>query len=86
VVIDEVPGQDGRHVEGHRARYADENIIAGYDLLGETIIADGQLVSLYKRVTAAIREVESNHTLIYEATTWLASSNCSRHRWTRTRC
>jgi endoglucanase len=48
------------------ARYADENIIAGYDLLGETIIGDQQLLDLYRRTTAAIRSVDRNHTLIYE--------------------
>jgi endoglucanase len=48
------------------ARYAKRNIIAGYDLLGETIIGDQQLLGLYKRATAAIREVDKNHLLIYE--------------------
>ncbi len=48
------------------ARYANENIIAGYDLLGETIVSDQQLLALYKRVTAAIRAVDRNHTIIYE--------------------
>ena len=48
------------------ARYAKENIVAGYDLLGETIISDQELLALYKRATAAIREVDRNHTIIYE--------------------
>jgi hypothetical protein len=48
------------------ARYANENVIAGYDLMNETIIGDQQLLALYKRVTAAIREVDRNHTMIYE--------------------
>ena len=47
-------------------RYANQNIIAGYDLLGETIIGDAQLLGLYKRVTAAIRPVDPNHLIIYE--------------------
>lgn len=51
------------------ARYANEPIIAGYDLLGETIIDDKQLLALYKRATAAIREVDRNHTIIYEGNT-----------------
>jgi aryl-phospho-beta-D-glucosidase BglC (GH1 family) len=48
------------------ARYANSNVIAGYDVLNETIIGDGQLLSLYQRVTAAIRSVDPNHMLIYE--------------------
>ncbi len=48
------------------ARYAKQNIVAGYDLLGETIAGDQELLALYKRTTAAIREVDRNHTIIYE--------------------
>jgi endoglucanase len=48
------------------ARYANENVIAGYDLLNETVVGDDQLLSLYKRLTAAIRSVDHNHLLIYE--------------------
>ena len=48
------------------ARYANQNVIAGYDLLGETITGDPQLLALYQRVTAAIRQVDRNHLIIYE--------------------
>jgi endoglucanase len=48
------------------ARYAGENIVAGYDLMNETIAGDAQLLALYKRATAAVREVDRNHTIIYE--------------------
>lgn len=48
------------------ARYADENIIAGYDLLNEGVAGDAGLLGLYKRLTTAIRQVDRNHTLIYE--------------------
>ncbi len=48
------------------ARYANENAIAGYDLLNETIVSDAQLLALYQRVTAAIRQVDRSHLLIYE--------------------
>jgi endoglucanase len=48
------------------ARYANQNIIAGYDLLGETVIGDAQLMGLYQRVTAAIRQVDPKHLIIYE--------------------
>jgi hypothetical protein len=48
------------------ARYANENIIAGYDLLNESVTGDAPLRALYQRLTAAIREVDRNHLLIYE--------------------
>ena len=35
-----------------------ENIVAGYDLLGETMAGDQQLLALYKRATTAIRQVD----------------------------
>ncbi len=47
-------------------RYKNENVILGFDLLGEPIIHDAILVNFYKRLTAAIREVDRNHILIYE--------------------
>jgi aryl-phospho-beta-D-glucosidase BglC (GH1 family) len=48
------------------ARYANDNVIAGYDLLNEPMVGDQALLSLYKRVTAAVRQVDPNHLLIYE--------------------
>ena len=48
------------------ARYADQNVIAGYDVLNEPVTSDQQLLDLYKRTTAAIRQVDKNHLIIYE--------------------
>jgi hypothetical protein len=48
------------------ARYANDNVIAGYDLLNEPVASNQQLISLYQRVTAAIRQVDPNHLIIYE--------------------
>jgi hypothetical protein len=48
------------------ARYANENFIAGYDLLNETSVPDQQLLAFYQRLTAAIRQLDHNHLLIYE--------------------
>ncbi len=48
------------------ARYSNQNVIAGYDLLNETITSNAQLLGLYERVTAAIRSVDPNHLIIYE--------------------
>jgi cellulase (glycosyl hydrolase family 5)/predicted xylan-binding protein with Ca-dependent carbohydrate-binding module len=48
------------------ARYANQNVIAGYDLLNEPMIDNQQLLALYERATAAIRQVDHNHLIIYE--------------------
>lgn len=48
------------------ARYAGEHVIAGYDLLNESVTTDADLLGLYTRITSAIRSVDRNHLLIYE--------------------
>ena len=47
-------------------RYANRRIVAGYDLLNEPSASDDDLVSLYKRIIAAIREVDENHMVVLE--------------------
>jgi endoglucanase len=55
-------------------RYADEPVIAGYDLLNEPLpdefdnLYRADLVKLYRELTVAIREVDPNHMIIYEGT------------------
>ncbi|WP_309890641.1 cellulase family glycosylhydrolase [Archangium sp.] len=57
-------------------RYRDRQIIAGYDLLNEPSPPNGEaLFLLYKRVAAAIREVDPHHLIILEGTS--ASSDFS---------
>lgn len=58
-------------------RYADNNTVVGYNLLNEPIAhyfdADnikGELEPLYKRITAAIREVDTNHIIFIGGATW----------------
>ncbi|HEX4772882.1 MAG TPA: cellulase family glycosylhydrolase [Bryobacteraceae bacterium] len=58
-------------------RYRDETVILGYDLLNEPIPHfaklqkfNSRLEPLYKRVTQAIRAVDSNHIIILEAAQW----------------
>lgn len=58
-------------------RYRDETIVLGYDLLNEpighhldTATLNPKLEPLYKRITAAIREVDPNHLIIVEGTHW----------------
>jgi hypothetical protein len=48
-------------------RYRDRRIIAGYDLLNEPGAPGGpELFDLYRRITAAIREVDPHHLIIVE--------------------
>lgn len=58
-------------------RYRDETIVIGYDLLNEpiahyldTATLNPKLEPLYRRITAAIREVDPNHLIILEGTSW----------------
>jgi hypothetical protein len=59
-------------------RYKDEPAVAGYDLLNEPLPArtgaaqqyKNQLEPLYKRLTRAIREIDSKHIVIVEGADW----------------
>ena len=59
-------------------RYKDEPAVAGYDLLNEPLPAStgaahaykAQLEPLYKRLTKAIREIDSRHIIIVEGADW----------------
>ena len=55
-------------------RYADEPVIAGYDILNEPNwpLDSGELRSLYMDVTAAIREVDNRHIIFIEGN-WFAN-------------
>lgn len=58
------------------ARYRDETVIAGYDLLNEPLPHEyaaqyeAELATLYRDLTAAIRSVDPHHLLTYEGTRW----------------
>ncbi|MBV9498159.1 MAG: cellulase family glycosylhydrolase [Acidobacteriaceae bacterium] len=63
-----------KHIAGH---YRDEPIVLGYDLLNEPIPHyprlrqyNPKLEPLLRRITAAIREVDSNHAIFLEAAQW----------------
>jgi endoglucanase len=59
-------------------RYRDEPAVAGYDLLNEPLPArtgaekayKNQLEPLYKRITSAIRAIDSRHMIIVEGADW----------------
>lgn len=55
-------------------RYAKEEWVGGYDIFDEPLPPDNSntkaLLPLYKKITAAIREVDKNHILIFEGIQW----------------
>jgi endoglucanase len=59
-------------------RYKNENIVIGYDLLNEPLphylenkdVLNQLLEPLYKRITSAIREVDSNHIIFIGGAQW----------------
>jgi endoglucanase len=69
------------------ARYADETVVAAYDLLNEPLPNEYQyryadeLVALYRRLTAAIREVDEKHVIMYEGTHWATNWDVFTEVW-----
>ena len=58
------------------SRYKDRKIVAGYDLLNEPLLANGdKLVSFYQQLIPAIREVDPYHLLILEGTEFSGNFN-----------
>ena len=57
-------------------RYRNEPVVLGYDLLNEPLPNEWQhryadeLVALYRDLTAAIREIDQRHLIMYEGTHW----------------
>ncbi|MDQ1700778.1 MAG: endoglucanase [Frankiaceae bacterium] len=68
-------------------RYSGETVVAAYDLLNEPLPNDYQhlyadeLVQLYKDITAAIREVDSDHAIVYEGTHWSTNWDIFTEVW-----
>ncbi len=63
-----------KRIAGH---YRDEPIVLGYDLLNEPVPHyprlrqyNSKLEPVLRRITAAIREVDSNHAIVLEAAQW----------------
>ena len=69
------------------ARYCDETVIAGYDLLNEPLpheyqhLYAAELVAIYKDLTAAVRRHDTNHVLIYEGTHWSTNWDIFTEVW-----
>ncbi|MEU6074352.1 cellulase family glycosylhydrolase [Micromonospora sp. NPDC047074] len=68
-------------------RYRDEPIVAGYDLLNEPLPRDFQykypreLVALYKRLIAEIREIDPDHMIILEGSNWARNWSIFDELW-----
>lgn len=68
-------------------RYRDDRTVAGYDLLNEPLPEPYQhkhstdLVHLYRELTAAIREVDADHLIIYEGTHWATNWDIFTEVW-----
>jgi hypothetical protein len=66
-------------------RYADNTTIMGYDLLNEPLPEEWQhvypkeLVALYLELTAAIREVDQDHLIMYEGSQWATNWSIFTH-------
>lgn len=74
------------------ARYAHETVILGYDLLNEPLpnewqhVYSDELVTLYRDLTATIREVDPNHLLVYEGSHWATNWSIFTEVWDSNSC
>jgi len=58
-------------------RYKDEDIVAGYDLLNEAVVADSKkLNTFYRELIKRIRKVDKNHILFVEGNNWAMDLDC----------
>jgi endoglucanase len=69
------------------SRYRDEPVVAAYDLLNEPLPNEYQhtyadrLVALYKELTAAIREIDLRHIIMYEGSHWASNWSIFTEVW-----
>ena len=58
-------------------RYKDEETIAGYDLLNESVTDNAKLLNrFYKTLIKRIRKIDHNHVLFVEANNWATDIDC----------
>lgn len=68
-------------------RYRDREAVLGYDLLNEPLPNEWQhryndeLVAVYRELTAAIREIDDRHLLMYEGSHWATNPEPVRMRF-----
>jgi endoglucanase len=67
--------------------YADETVVLGYDLLNEPLpnewqdVYGAELAELYKDITAAIREEDPDHLIVYEGSHWATNWSIFTEVW-----
>jgi endoglucanase len=58
-------------------RYKNEEIVAGYDLINESVVRNTRLLNkFYKQLIKAIRRIDKNHILFIEGNYWATDINC----------
>jgi len=58
-------------------RYKNEETIAGYDLLNESVVADNYFLNkFYEKIITVIRRVDKNHILFLEGNKWATDLKC----------
>ncbi|KRE30563.1 glycoside hydrolase family 5 protein [Agromyces sp. Soil535] len=68
-------------------RYRDEPVVLGYDLLNEPLPNEWQhryaaeLAALYRDLTAAIREIDPHHLVMYEGSHWATNWSIFTEVW-----
>lgn len=68
-------------------RYAGETVVLGYDLLNEPLPNEWQytyaaeLAELYRDLTAVIREVDTDHLIVYEGSHWATNWDLFTEVW-----
>lgn len=68
-------------------RYRDEPVVLGYDLLNEPLPNEWQhryadeLAELYRDLTAAIREIDQRHLIMYEGSHWATNWSIFTEVW-----
>jgi endoglucanase len=69
------------------ARYVNETVVLGYDLLNEPLPNEWQhiyateLVGIYRELTTAIREIDQNHLIVYEGSHWATNWDIFTEVW-----
>lgn len=73
-------------------RYAEETAVLGYDLLNEpipnewTAVYNEDLATLYQELTAAIRDIDPDHLLMYEGSHWATNWQIFDEVWDDNSC
>ena len=68
-------------------RYRDETVVLGYDLMNEPLPNEWQhtypekLVELYRDLTAAIRDIDPDHLIVYEGSHWATNWSIFTEVW-----